>query len=132
MKMKAPCFGGTRGNTNPMTQCHIPEDLDTQQQCCGNLRSHVLYPVSQFWQLILLSCSYSRCLSYLRSIINCHLLCVQFFVLDVLSSGSCHILQHSFSLFFLITASSKKLVPYKALFSNLSSLFVFSEVAQLT
>jgi hypothetical protein len=79
------------------TQCPIPED-DTQQQHCGNLRSCVFYPDSQFWQRILLSCHYSRCLSYLRSIINCHLLCVEFFVLDVLSSGSCHSLQHSFFL----------------------------------
>lgn len=37
-------------------------------------------------------CSYSRCLSYFGSVINCQLLCVEFFVLVVLSSRSCHIL----------------------------------------
>jgi len=40
--MKALCSFKMPGNTNPATLCHIPEDLNLQHSCYGNLRSHIL------------------------------------------------------------------------------------------
>ena len=34
-------FERKSGNTNPPTECHVPEDLDPQHSC-GNMKSPVL------------------------------------------------------------------------------------------